>query len=323
MSASNVMTDATVEQVTSAFLDWKIRKAKQKDITDGMRGEYAAMMKIILECFGTGRIASSLRPSDFVDLREYASRKRGAHWLKKFVGVVRSVFNHAYNSDLLELPPRFGPEFKSPSKAEFRRIQESRGERFLDADDCHRLLDKANTQLRALMMLALNGGFGQTELATLLSESVDLESGWIRTVCSRTEIVRRCPLWPETIAAIREHRLDKPKPIDRNDDGLEFITAHGLRWVRYIDRGPDCRGTSLDILTNAFKKLAIRAKVQIPCGFNVLRLTHRTVADNAMDVPASCVVMGRLAPGTREFIPDDRLKDVTDFVRDWLFEGSK
>jgi integrase len=62
-------------------------------------------------------------------------------------------------------------------------------------------------------------------------------------------------------------------------------------------------------------------------GFYTLRHTFRTVADGAKDQPAVDFIMGHEVPHMssiyRETISEERLKAVTDHVRNWLFGPTK
>jgi integrase len=110
-----------------------------------------------------------------------------------------------------------------------------------------------------------------------------------------------------------------------------FITSAGNRWVRYLDGkdedGEPIRGTNVDAVASEFKKLAKRAKVQLPKGgaFYTLRHVFRTVADEMRDRPAADVIMGHADPTMGghyvESIGDDRLERIANHVREWLLKG--
>src|SRR6185369_10555672 len=132
----------------------------------------------------------------------------------------------------------------------------------------------------------------------------------------KTGIPRRCLLWPETVAAIREASARRPDPKDKAHGGLVFITKYGLPWAK---------DASDQTLAKEFGKLlrALQINGRTGLGFYTLRHTFRTVADESKDQPAVDFVMGHEVPHMssvyRETIRDERLKAVAEYVRQWLF----
>ena len=61
------------------------------------------------------------------------------------------------------------------------------------------MLKVANRAVRAYLMLAINGGFGQTDLATLEKGAVDYSAGRIDMYRNKTGVRRIIPLWSETV----------------------------------------------------------------------------------------------------------------------------
>jgi integrase len=60
--------------------------------------------------------------------------------------------------------------------------------------------------LRAPILLGINGGLGNTDCATLLLSAIDLDLAVMDYARPKTAVQRVLPLWPETVAALREHR---------------------------------------------------------------------------------------------------------------------
>src|SRR5262249_49744880 len=129
-------------------------------------------------------------------------------------------------------PPRYGSEFKKPDRAVLRRHRAAGGARMLEPAELRKLMDAAGTQLRAMMLLGLNAGFGNNDCSSLPISAVDLDARWIDFPRPKTGIARRCALWPETIATIREVLAVRPAPLDPADAGLVFLQRSGRRWVR-------------------------------------------------------------------------------------------
>jgi integrase len=163
----------------------------------------------------------------------------------------------------------------------------------------------------------VNCGFGNADVGTLPASALDLEAGWVRYPRPKTGIERRCPLWPETVAALREAMASRPAPKDPADAGLVFLTKYGGSWHSGGTDNPLSAETS---------KLLRDAGIDGRKGqnFYALRHTFRTVADAAKDQPAADLIMGHTDPSMaahyRERIEDSRLQAVADHVRRWLFD---
>lgn len=159
-------------------------------------------------------------------------------------------------------------------------------------------------------------GFGNAHCGHLPRSAVDLEGGFIDFPRPKTGIPRRCPLWPETVDAIRESLDVRPSPRDPADADLVFVTKYGGSWAKDDDPAA---------ITKEMRKLLNSLGIKGRRNFYTLRHTFRTVADEARDQPAADYIMGHEVPHMssvyRERISDDRLRAVVDQVRRWLFNG--
>src|SRR5205085_224896 len=106
--------------------------------------------------------------------------------------------------------------------------------------------------------------------------ALDLDAGVIDFPRPKTGIPRRCPLWPETVAALREALAKRPAPKSGEGAGLVFVTSHGLPWAKDSDPG-----TISKEVAKLLKALGINGRKGL--GFYTLRHTFRTVADGAKD----------------------------------------
>ena len=186
-----------------------------------------------------------------------------------------------------------------------------------------------------MILLGLNCGFGQTDVANLPVAAIDLDGGWIRFPRPKTAILRRSPLWRETIMALRA--IDgRPDAVDPADAGLAFITQRGARWVRGSlkkrvagdgQTEDNRRIVFTDAVANEFKKVLDVLKLKRRGSFYNLRHTFATQAAMINDRAAIDVIMGHTDPsmGANYFerFPDVRLKAVTDCVHAWLFPKPK
>jgi integrase len=221
-------------------------------------------------------------------------------------------------SGLIDKPTRFGPQFKKPSATVLRRHRASNGKRMLTAVECRKLLKSATVQLKAMVLLGLNCGFGNHDCATLPLSAVDLDDAIIEFPRPKSGVERRCPLWPETVTALRDAIAERPQPKTDVAKDLVFVTSRGRSWLS---------GGIANPISHAVRNLMKAAGVhRAGIGPYTLRHVFRTIADGAKDTPATELIMGHadasMAAHYREHIEDSRLRAVVDHVHGWLF-GTK
>jgi integrase len=190
------------------------------------------------------------------------------------------------------------------------------------------ILDKATMPLQAMILLGVNCGLGNTEIANLPAKVVDVTTGWLDYPRPKTSVLRRCPLWPETVAAVREAIEQRPKAKSPHHAGLMFITKYGKPWGTRTVSNPDEKGkvrkNADDPVCKEFNKLLVSLELKRPgLSFYGLRHTFETIGGDSRDQVAVDAIMGHarddMASVYRERIEDARLVAVTEHVRKWLF----
>jgi integrase len=229
---------------------------------------------------------------------------------------MRVCLKYASDNDLIDRPVRYGSSFKRPSKKTLRIDRAKKGARLFTREEIHQLLGAAGVQMKAMILLGINCGFGNADCGSLPLTAVDLENGIIDFPRPKTGIPRRCILWPETVAAIKEALAHRPEPKKPEHAGLMFITKYGQPWAKL-----STDNTLAKEMGKLLRDLHINGRQGL--GFYTLRHTFRTVADEVKDQPACDFCMGHECPHMssvyRETISDERLRAVTDHVRGWLF----
>jgi integrase len=309
----------TVKDAANAFLNARQDKQEAGELSPRTFAKYKEVTDLLVSEFGKRRLVSDLRPDDFAALKKAMTKRWGPLRVADFVQHVRSVFKHAADADLIDRPVRFGPGFARPSAKVLRLHRAAQGPKLFTAEEVCRLIAAADVQLRAYVLLGINCGFGNADVATVPLSAIDLDAGLIDFPRPKTGIPRRCPLWPETAAAIREALAKRPKPKSEAEAPLAFLSLRGtpLCSVREKDR--------TDAVAVHFGKLlrALKIKGRKGLGFYTLRHTFRTVADESKDQPAVDHMMGHELPHMssvyRETISDARLVAVAEHVRAWLF----
>jgi integrase len=305
---------ATVHELVNRFLNQKQALVDSGELSPRTWTDYKEACDQVVAGFGKRRLLEDLGPDDFADLRNKMARKWGAHRLGKTIQCVRCLFKFGFEAALLSTPMRFGPGFRRPSKKTLRLNRAKQGPRLFTAGEIRNLIAAAGTPMKAMILLGINCGFGNSDCGHLPLSALDLDQGWIDYPRPKTGIERRCPLWPETVQAIRQALAKRKEPKDSADTLLVFVTKFGESWSKDVADSP---------VTKEFRKLLDAGGVNGHRNFYTLRHTFRTVADEAKDQPAADHIMGHsrddMASVYRERISDERLRAVAEHVRGWLF----
>lgn len=296
--------------------------------------DYDGVCKWLLEEFGANRTLADLRPSDFERLYGRLIEKHAVTSIGGWITMTRSVFKYAFESDLIDKPVKYGPTFRSPSTADIRKAKAKskhlNGGRTFEAAQIRAMLKKTSPQLKAMILLGINGGMGNTDCASLPQSAVDLKRGWLDYPRPKTGVDRRIPLWPETIQALQTALRTRKEPSNPADSSIVFLTRLGQRWVRYevvetTNYGKkEISARQDDAIAKAAAGLLKELGMKRPgLSFYSLRHTFETVAGGCRDQVAVDAIMGHIDPSIaatyRHGIEDKRLRSVVDHVRQWLF----
>ena len=305
-----------VKDIANAFLIAKTALVDAGELSPLTWSQYKRIADELVTHFGKQRLVADLAPNDFGKLREKFAKKWGPHLLKKAIQYVRSIFKHAYDSGLIDRPMRFGPTFKRPTMKTMRLHRAKQGAKLFTREEIVAMLGEAKGQLRAMILLGINCGFGNADCGMLPASALNLETEWVTFPRPKTGIARRAALWPETVEALKEAIAIRPEPKNPTDAALVFITKYGAPWTKSIDDSPITKETA-----KLLHELKINGRAGL--GFYTLRSTFRTVADETKDQAACDHIMGHEVPHMstiyRQGIGDDRLQAVASHVHAWLF----
>jgi integrase len=300
----------TIADLCDQFLQAKDKALQASEITPRTRRDYEETTDRIVAQFGKHRLVSDLASDDFETLRSTIAKTRGPVALGNEIQRVRSVFKFAYDNNLIVQPVRYGSRFKRPSRKVLRLQRAKTGPKMFEAADVRKLIAGATSQLKAMILLAVNCGFGNNDCGTLPQRSLDLDGGWIAFSRPKTGINRRCPLWQETVEALKDVLARRKEPKDESHAGLVFVTKAGGSFSKATDDNP---------IAKEFAKLAkAQGLQQQGRGFYALRHTFRTIAGGAKDLEATRALMGHVNEHVEDsyihFQDDARLRAVTDHV---------
>jgi integrase len=210
-----------------------------------------------------------------IDLQSYRRKlidaSLSSNTINNHVSTIKAMYNWALENEVLD---------RIPNLKAVRKITHAKRERpTFTGQQIQSLLQNASPQMKAMIWLGLNCGFGCTDCAELKWSNLDLQNARVNFPRGKTGIDRNLPLWPETVEALRH----VPKQGE-----LVFYTRRGNPWVRTI-RSVEKDGTEKytkdDAVTKEFSKLTRKAGIKAPkgVGFYTLRRTAATAAANSGD----------------------------------------
>ncbi len=314
-------TGVTVADLCNHFLTFKKNLLESGKLMKRSFDLYHSTCARMVKTFGKWRVVDDLTADDFQHYRTWAAKQWGPVFLGNEIQRIRTVFKYGYDAGLIDKPIRFGPGFKKPSAKTLRQSRLKRGLRMFERDELLVVLDHAEGNIKAMVLLAINTAMGNTDLALMPLKALDLKKGWLNYPRQKTAIQRRIPLWLETIEALKAVLAARPAPNDPDDKDLVFI---GKRGESYIGKHKGYR------VHQEFKRLLEKVKLTRPgLSFYALRHNFQTIAEGSRDLTAVQAIMGHAPPTSdmaaiyRERVDDARLQAVTDHVRQWLFENKE
>ncbi|MBP87252.1 MAG: hypothetical protein CMJ64_11110 [Planctomycetaceae bacterium] len=318
----------TIRNLCNEFLTSKLHKVDSGELSRHTFSDYQRSCDLLIEAFGKWRRVDDLAPDDFEKLRAKLNKELSIVTVKNEINRCRIILKYAHDQQKIEKPVAFGQSFDKPSARALRKLRNEAGPKLFAANELTPILAEADPWMRAMVLLGINGGLGNTDCANLPKSAIDFESGWLMYPRPKTEVQRRIPLWQETLEALEQAIDTRPKPKNLEDDKLCFVTIQGNRWVRITpSKTTKDRYVTVNSVSKRFsallKELSISGKQG--WGFYTLRHTFETVAGESKDQVAVDALMGHvdgsMAAVYRERISDERLRAVADHVHDWLFCG--
>lgn len=310
------------------FLQDKLSKVESGELSLHSFAAYRTATDALMDHFGRNRRVDDLKPVDFEKFRAALAKGVNVVTLKSKINRIRVVLAWASDTRRIDHPVDFGSAFDRPSTKSIRQARYEAGERMLEAAEIRALLSKADPTMKAAILLGVNGGLGNTDIARLPRKAVDLESGWLTFPRPKTAIVRRIPLWVETVAAMRVALSLRPAAKDKADDDACFLTSRGTRFVR-VQETRTGKHATINALARRFEALMEAAGIEgrKGVGFYTLRHVTETIGGNCRDQVAVDAIMGHadqsMGANYRQRIDDDRLLSVVNTVRSWLYAGTE
>ena len=287
--------------------------ARKADVTNGTLSgrtfaDYTRTLTRLAGFIGSDRVIESLTADDFAKYKNSFAGTNNLVTVGNEIIRVRAVFNWLNQAKKVPIPD-YGPDFVKPSEKAKRKYRRERGEMLFTTTEIKLLLDESGIRMKCWILLGINCGYHNSDIETLPLNELDaaIRTGIIEHARAKTEVDRACPLWPETVEALKEYHRRRPK----TESNLAFV----------LPNGRELSATNHDI-AKRFRGVRESAMIERG-GFSWLRKTFATYASESCDQVAVNFIMGHVDSSTpgiyRQLIRDRRLEKVVEVVREWLF----
>lgn len=309
----------TIKDLGDRFLTDKRMMVQAGELTERSWLDYERSAKMVAEIFGRHRLVATLRPDDFNDLRaELIRRGLGVNTVANEITRVRVLFNYAGPNRLgwLSAPVAFGPLFRRPSAKTIRVAKSKAAPKMIPAGVIHAAIDAARPQLKAMILMGINAGLGNSDCANLRLSHFSPDGRWLVFPRGKTGMYRQARLWRITREAVVEAIESRPNDLPQGLESYVFVTRYRSRW-EHENRIGSCP------ISQAFRRLLDSiGGYEKGRAFYSLRHTHQTIGEECGDLVAVSTVMGHvdssMAGNYRQSVSDARIARVAATIRRWL-----
>jgi site-specific recombinase XerD len=286
--------------------------AKKKAVAEGVLSQrsyqdYRRSLKRFSDFIGGDRALENLQPSDFLRYKSDFAKTNNVVTVGNEITRIKSALKWLHKSKYCR-EIEVGPDFRKPSAVVARRHKRKMGLKLFTPGQIHAMLDESGLRMRAMILLGINCGYHNNDCETISLAAVEagIRTGTIEHAREKTEIERACPLWPETISALKAWIDRRPE----TDSKLAFVLHNG----KPLD-------ASNNDLAKRFRAVRESAGVEVG-GYSWLRKTFATYGSESGDQVAVNFIMGHVDAEVsgiyRQLVREHRLQKVVDAVRDWL-----
>jgi len=257
----------SIKTLCNLYLDHQESRAAIGELRQRHLSDQVSLLRAFVQFIGPNRAVSDISTIELQDYRRsLINSGKAANTINNRLAAVKSMYHWALDNEIIERSPRLRAVKKVRPRREEREV--------FTIAQISLLLKDAGTQMRSMIWLGLNCGFGCTDCAELKWRNLDLNKCRVSFPRGKTGVSRNLPLWPETVQSLQA--------VERRGE-LVFYTRRGHPWVRTIctsQKDGRTKYTKDDAITKEFSKLIRKVGIDKAkgVGFYTLRRTAATMA---------------------------------------------
>ena len=172
-----------LKELCDLYLRYQQSKVQAKGLTARHHNEQINSLSKLLSFLGPSRKIDEISTLNLQSYRRQLQRKYStAHRMNLHTSIMKTMFHWAKKNDVLDSIPNIDAVSRGKITHKNRLVFTSK--------DTHRLLSVADVQMKAMIWLGLNCGFGCTDCAELKWSNVDLANKRIKLARNKTGIPR-------------------------------------------------------------------------------------------------------------------------------------
>ena len=271
----------SLKTLCNLYIDHQESRSAIGEIKSRQVYDQILLLRDFVKYIGPNRVVSDISTIDLQNYRRKVIKSgKAPNTINNRLAAVKAMYNWALDNEIIDNIPNL--------KAIKKITRLKAGRPIFIIDQVKKLLDCADTKMKAMIWLGLNCGFGCTDCAELRWDHLNLTDGRVSFPRGKTGISRNLLLWAETIEAL--------KAVPKSGE-LVFYTSKKNPWVRTIkSTGKDgrIRYTNNNTISKQFSKLLRKASIKVEkgVGFYTLRRTAATLAAKSGDPFAVQRILG-------------------------------
>ena len=268
----NLNSNFSLKTLCNLYLDHQESRVAIREIKLRHLNDQTSILRSFVQFIGSNRVVSNISTIDLQNYRRKLIKMgKAAHTINNVIASIKAMYNWAMDNEVIN----HAPNLKAIKKVPIPKVEKPT----FGMPQIQKLLEKASIQMRAMIWLGLNCGFGCTDCAELRWDNLNLKDFRVSFPRGKTGIDRNLPLWPETVEALKQvARLGE----------LIFYTSKGNPWLRTIqstNKHGNPKYTKNDAISKNFSKLLKKTdiKTEKGVGFYTLRRTAATLTAESGD----------------------------------------
>jgi integrase len=262
----------SVKTLCNLYLDHQESRVPIAEVTLPRVYEQILILRSFAKFIGSHRPVSEISTLDLQGYRrKLVKDSKSPNTINSHIGIIKAMYNWALDNEVINSTPKL--------RAVKSITVPKQDKPTFTASQVQTLLQNATPQMKAMIWLGLNCGFGCTDCGKLEWKDLDLRNSRVKLARNKTGIERNLPLWPETMQALKE------LPISGK---LVFYTRIGTPWVtakKSVGNNGKEKYRTTNNVSREFSKLLKRTdtKMQKGVGFYTLRRTAATLTARSGD----------------------------------------